>query len=56
LAFGLALLLTPFAVIAEHPSRATVAFGSIFAFAGLIGTLFGLEILRDWRGGGRTFR
>jgi hypothetical protein len=48
LAFGLALLLTPLAIIAERPSRASIAFGSIVAFIGLIATIAGLRIARDW--------
>ncbi len=48
LAFGLALFLTPLAIIAERPNRATVAFGSIVAFAGLIATLVGLRFAREW--------
>lgn len=48
LALGLALLLTPLAIIAERPNRATIAFGSIVAFVGLIATIAGLQIVRTW--------
>ncbi|HVV59603.1 MAG TPA: hypothetical protein VHC45_14680 [Gaiellaceae bacterium] len=46
---GLAALLAPLVVIARYPNRATIAFGSIFAFVGLIGTIGGIELVRGWR-------
>jgi hypothetical protein len=60
LVLGLAVLVAPLAYIAVHPTRAAIAFGSIFAFVGLTLSLGGLEVVAKWwravPGAGETLR